>query len=639
MLLGTRRLQPRRQLIANGQRLPLGKRALDIISVLAEARGAIVTKDELLEAVWPGVVVEENALQVHVAALRKALGPEADRLITIRGIGYQLQTDPESVCATTEQASAESAAPESSDRLDAQPAPPPSFPAPSSSRWRPAAVLSIARSHRLALPLGALLIVLIVTWALFGAQLGLRPAGRIPVVVQALAAAGSGNPTEAALARGITDELILRLRRIPELKVATAEADGSAPSEAFGNAYLTDGNIRIDGDRLRVTVRLASASGEILWSQTFDRGVANLFDMQEEIAAAIASELSVSLDVGDNAAFGGTNNPEAYAAYMQYYANQWSPDAGVAQRYLERAVALDPHFVKGLVGLSQVYATRASLATTVAEGEAALALMDDSSKRALAADPQLAVGNAIRGWYLLMRKDMVGSDRFIRRAAALDSGNDPEVRTNLAIYGMYTGRASKAATIRQSNELIDPIYRNDPWKIFDLMMLGQYRQAVELFARLKRNDHPSLPAFQFHTYMAYLLMGDEAGAAEFARREGVPFDAAMQAVRAGAIARMPDAELKRWAEGFGGPTLMVVAAVYAGEGGYPVQALKILRWAIERPGGAQLLLMWHPALAEARRTPEFGKLVTDLGFVKMWRESGDWGDYCRPAAGGGISCR
>ena len=52
-------MQPRRQLLAGGERVALGRRALDIISVLAEARGGIVTKDELLEAVWPGVIVEE----------------------------------------------------------------------------------------------------------------------------------------------------------------------------------------------------------------------------------------------------------------------------------------------------------------------------------------------------------------------------------------------------------------------------------------------------------------------------------------------------------------------------------------------------------------------------------------------------
>ena len=79
--LGSRTLQPGRQLLVNGRREPIGKRALDIISVLARAQGAIVTKDELLEAVWPGIVVEENALQVHVVALRTAQSTGPDERI------------------------------------------------------------------------------------------------------------------------------------------------------------------------------------------------------------------------------------------------------------------------------------------------------------------------------------------------------------------------------------------------------------------------------------------------------------------------------------------------------------------------------------------------------------------------------
>ncbi len=88
--LGRLSLEPRRRLLRDGHLVPLGRKALDILSVLAEADGALVTKDELMQAVWPGLVVEENAIQVHVAALRKALGSEAGRLLTVRGLGYQL---------------------------------------------------------------------------------------------------------------------------------------------------------------------------------------------------------------------------------------------------------------------------------------------------------------------------------------------------------------------------------------------------------------------------------------------------------------------------------------------------------------------------------------------------------------------
>ena len=68
----------------------LGRKALDLLSVLAEADGDLVTKEELMAA-WPGVVVEENAIQVHISAVRRALGEEATRLVTVRGRGYRLE--------------------------------------------------------------------------------------------------------------------------------------------------------------------------------------------------------------------------------------------------------------------------------------------------------------------------------------------------------------------------------------------------------------------------------------------------------------------------------------------------------------------------------------------------------------------
>src|SRR5688572_24470288 len=208
--LGSRTLQLRRQLLANGRREPIGKRALDILSVLAEAGGEIVTKDELLDSVWPGVTVEENALQVHVVALRKALGPEADRLRTIRGVGYQLDVDPELEPRDPTPRVA-TAREEPTPALAVSPgaeAPARSTVAIPAVGRRLARAGAWAHSHRIAIALAGLLVVLAGAWTLFGSEIGLRPEERIPVVVRALTASGSGDRTEAALASGITDELI-----------------------------------------------------------------------------------------------------------------------------------------------------------------------------------------------------------------------------------------------------------------------------------------------------------------------------------------------------------------------------------------------------------------------------------------------
>src|SRR6202051_5110092 len=70
--------------------VPIGGRAFDIMEVLVQSAGELVTKDDLSARVWPGAIIEENALQVHISAIRKAFGPDREMLKTASGRGYRL---------------------------------------------------------------------------------------------------------------------------------------------------------------------------------------------------------------------------------------------------------------------------------------------------------------------------------------------------------------------------------------------------------------------------------------------------------------------------------------------------------------------------------------------------------------------
>src|SRR2546423_2789850 len=82
-----------RELRVDGKAVQLGGRAFDLLTVLVEGRGKLVTKDEILSRVWPRIIIEENTLQVQVSALRKALGTDRDSLKTISGRGYRFIAD------------------------------------------------------------------------------------------------------------------------------------------------------------------------------------------------------------------------------------------------------------------------------------------------------------------------------------------------------------------------------------------------------------------------------------------------------------------------------------------------------------------------------------------------------------------
>jgi non-specific serine/threonine protein kinase len=80
----------RRELRADGKVTPIGGRAFELLEILVRANGEVVTKSELLDRVWPGAIVSENALEVHVSALRRALGADRAMLKTVFGRGYCL---------------------------------------------------------------------------------------------------------------------------------------------------------------------------------------------------------------------------------------------------------------------------------------------------------------------------------------------------------------------------------------------------------------------------------------------------------------------------------------------------------------------------------------------------------------------
>src|ERR1700752_1738843 len=86
-------LPHRREFLADGVPVPLGSRAFDVLMALIEAGGELVTKDEILGRVWPGMVVEEHSLQFHISALRKVLGKDRGFIKTISGRGYRFVAD------------------------------------------------------------------------------------------------------------------------------------------------------------------------------------------------------------------------------------------------------------------------------------------------------------------------------------------------------------------------------------------------------------------------------------------------------------------------------------------------------------------------------------------------------------------
>src|SRR5262249_59044980 len=81
---------PRRELRVRGAPVPLGSRAFEILELLVQSAGELVSKSDLMDRVWQSAIVEENTLQFHISTIRKALGPDREILKTVTGRGYRL---------------------------------------------------------------------------------------------------------------------------------------------------------------------------------------------------------------------------------------------------------------------------------------------------------------------------------------------------------------------------------------------------------------------------------------------------------------------------------------------------------------------------------------------------------------------
>ena len=254
-------------LISDHREIPLRPKTFAVLTYLAQRPGQLVSKDELFEAVWPGLAVTDDTLVQSISELRRALGDADARLIaTIPSRGY---------------------------RLDSAAAPPERRRARSALRWR--------WSYGLFAPL---LLALVFASIWFATA---RNASRTPLETSRAAIAilpfqnQPDDPSREYLADGLTQDLIYSLGRFPELTVmswnSVASYKGAAqPGEiarVLAVRYQVEGSLRFTDDRLRVSAQLVNVQGRVLWSARYDEPAANVFALQDRITREIAGALAI----------------------------------------------------------------------------------------------------------------------------------------------------------------------------------------------------------------------------------------------------------------------------------------------------------------------------------------------------------
>jgi len=215
----------------------------------------------------------------------------------------------------------------------------------------------------------------------------------------------SRDPDDEYFGDGLAEEIINLLAQMPGLKVIARTSafafkgrneDVRGIAETLGVTSVLEGSVRRAGSRIRVMAQLIQAAdGAHLWSQRYDRELADVFEVQDEISTAIASALRIKL-----VAAPARRMPKvpAYEAYLRYRSYQWqfTPDATRRSREcLEQALTLDPDFALPYVGLADSYLALATVGAIPAHE--AMPRARELARRALDIDPDLPEAHAMLG--------------------------------------------------------------------------------------------------------------------------------------------------------------------------------------------------------------------------------------------------
>jgi tetratricopeptide (TPR) repeat protein len=236
-----------------------------------------------------------------------------------------------------------------------------------------------------------------------------------------------------------------------------------AVAETLGVSAVVEGSYRRSGSRLRVGAQLVSAAdGAVLWAETYDREMADVFVVQEEIARAIASALRGRLGVGgDQAALAArtTKDLAAYELFLRgrYILNARNSRGAIldAIRYFEQAIGRDPSFAHAHAKLADAYARLGALSHGRPDEEFARARA--AAGRALALDSSIAEAHVALAHILFAFDfDWLASEREFRRAIALDPA-DVHARVLFAIPLQDQGRVEEALAQLDTARSIDPL--------------------------------------------------------------------------------------------------------------------------------------------------------------------------------------
>ncbi|MEX2148639.1 MAG: winged helix-turn-helix domain-containing protein [Steroidobacteraceae bacterium] len=432
--LGTLTIDPATgEITGPGGREKLDPKVMDVLLVLARQTGTVVTRDDLLAAVWPDVAASDDMLSRCIYELRRQLSRAGDDqqlkalIETVPRRGYRLR--------------GEISAPQPMPMLES--------------------VVSPGRRHRVLLPVLVVAIAAMLVWIFVD-----RAPGNATGTPQSTAASHSiavlpfldlsEGQDQGFFADGITEEILNRIDQSDSLRVIARTSSfafrGGAQdireiASQLKVTHVLEGSVRRAGDDIRITAQLIAASNNAhVWSATFDRRKGELFAVQDEIAEAVATALRVKLDM-PRATDESHIKPEAYELFLRarFFYNRRAPgDIERSVKYYRDALAIDPGFARAWAALAGAYSLLKAKHRKSAESW--LHLQGEAAQKAVDLAPGLAVAHARLAQYYFNAANRQKGDEHLQMAMALDS-DDPLVMGFASHQALWRGDLNAAVEI------------------------------------------------------------------------------------------------------------------------------------------------------------------------------------------------
>ena len=597
---------PERGLVRDGEtRVHIEPLVMDVFVVLASHGGEVVTKDQLIEAVWDGRPQTDDVITRCISALRKALGDSAREpryIETVQRRGYRIMMPVAETAAESE-----------------APAAPPASP---------------IRADLLMIATGFIAVIIIGYFALVGPIVE-PPRDSLPasVAVYPFDCLQEAGGSDGHLCFGFAEEVISSLKQVEGMQIIrkrVAFGDSPGPVEES----IVTGSVQIIGDQVRISAQLENAeTGVVIWSHSFDAEKDGIFSMQREVAGDLRAVVDDDFEVPSGLRAG----PSSYAAAEAYALGRFlfeKRDHGSiveAIGHFEEAIRLDPSYGPAWLGLASIYSIWPDYDLSIDRSETfdrALEIVAEGVR----ADPSISdAAGTVRGYVYLKRYQWHEAMESTRAAVNADTADGDDHNWHSRVLASV-GRLDESLHYARLAAELDPDY---PALMSRLAMASFWVDDLENAERYFNIANQMEFSASVHAlaYALYLIRDGDIEAAKASTRNaleeldldtswvGPLFDGFVDpSQREQAIALLDQLQ----ATGQMPANVIMSAAVLLGDAD---RAMAVARGPEIERDAFDIEIIYIDQFRAFRQHPDFEAFTQEVGLANYWRDAGcSWVD-------------